>query len=87
MNVDIYVSATNSLKFVSVRAGQDIALLSLPNDPDLSTLNPRSLDQAITAGSNFEALSTDDMLSQIDKQGYALQLAPPMVGRSGSVSG
>jgi hypothetical protein len=73
MKIDIYSSARNRRKYLSVPAGTDLATMQFPADldPDLRTLRPFKSQHKIVPGEPQIALNTDDAANQIQTKGFA----------------
>jgi hypothetical protein len=73
MKIDIYSSARNRRKYLSVPAGTDLSKIQFPAnfDPDLRTLRPFKSQHEIVPGKPQVALNTDDVASQIQAKGFA----------------
>jgi hypothetical protein len=84
LDIDIYKSATNGRKYLSVPTGTDVTKINFPegSDKDLRKLNPFKSKVRITAGVPLIALDSDDVISQIEKNGYALHGAMTVITTS-----
>ena len=74
MKIDIYTSAINGSKHLSVEKGTKLESLELPADldADLLSLSPFRTRLEIEAGKEHNALDQDNVLKQIEANGYAL---------------
>ncbi len=74
MKIDIYTSTKNGSKYISVPKGTRVENLQLPDsvDPDLLTLSPFKTRLELTPGKIHFALDQDNIIGQIEKNGYAL---------------
>ena len=74
MKIDIYTSSINGSKHLSVEKGTKLESLSLPADidSDLLSLSPFRTRLEIEAGKAHNALDQDDVLKQIESNGYAI---------------
>lgn len=74
MKIDIYRSATNSTKYLSVPSGADVGNLVLPAniDSDLLKLSPFKTPLEIRPEQPRIALDAADVINQINKNGYAI---------------
>ncbi len=74
MIIDIYTSATNGSKYLSVAKGTKIESLSLPAsiDPDLLTLSPFKTRLEINPQKAHPTLDQDDIINQIESTSYAV---------------
>lgn len=73
MQVDVYKSVKNGDKYLSVPAGTDLATTPFPEtlDPDLLKLSPFKSSLDIQRGQKRIALNCDDVIDQIEENGYA----------------
>ena len=71
MNIDIYVSNINRTKFISIKAGVDVATIQI-TDPDYQDLSIYQRGTEITAGERRIAFSSDEAIKAIENQGYYL---------------
>ena len=74
MKIDIYKSTKNGNKYLSVPKGTKMESLQLqdPVDPDLLTLSPFKTRLEITPGMSHFALDQDNIIEQIEENGYAI---------------
>lgn len=74
MKIDIYTSTKNGSKYLSVPKGTKVASLQLPDtvDPDLLTLSPFRTRLELTPGKPHPALDQDNIIAQIEQNGYAV---------------
>ena len=74
MRIDIYKSTKNGNKYLSVPKGTKVESVQLPDpvDPDLLTLSPFKTRLELTPGKSHSALDQDDIIRQIEKNGYAV---------------
>lgn len=74
MKIDIYKSIKNGNKYLSVPKGTKVESLQLPDpgDPDILTLSPFKTRLEITSGKPHFALDQDNIIAQIEKNGYAV---------------
>ena len=74
MKIDIYKSTRNGNKYLSVPKGTKMESLQLqdPVDPDLLTLSPFKTRLEITPGMSHFALDQDNIIEQIEENGYAI---------------
>ena len=74
MKIDIYTSSKNGEKFISVQKGTKIEELSLPDtlDPELKVLSPFRTRLEIELGVEHNALDQDDVIAQIEENGFAI---------------
>ncbi|MDF1583091.1 MAG: hypothetical protein RQ733_01640 [Methyloprofundus sp.] len=77
MIIDIYKSTKNGNKYISVPKGTKIAQLGLPDsiDPDILTLSPFKTRLEIQPKKAHAALDQDDIIQQIETNGYAIHEA------------
>jgi hypothetical protein len=77
MKIDIYKSALNGEKYLSVPAGTDVAKTPFPStlDQDLLKLSPFETSLNIQPGDNRIALDSSDIIRQITEKGYAAHTA------------
>lgn len=77
MKIDIYKSALNGDKYLSVPAGTDVAHKPFPHDfdPDLLKLSPFKTSLDIQPNDTRVALDSTDVISQIEEKGYAIHAA------------
>ena len=77
MKIDIYTSANNGSKYLSVEKGTKLEALALPKDidADLLILSPFRTRLELTAGKEHNALDQDDVMAQIKEKGYAIHAA------------
>jgi len=75
--IDIYKSTKNGNKYISVPKGTKIAQLELPDsiDPDILTLSPFKTRLEIQPKKAHPALDQDDIIQQIQTNGYAIHEA------------
>ena len=73
MKIDIYTSAKNGSKYLSVPVGTKIDSLTLPSDidADLLSLSPFKTRLEIDMGKPHPALNADEIARKIEQQGYA----------------
>ena len=74
MKIDIYKSTKNGNKYLSVPKGTKVENVQLPDpvDPELLTLSPFKTRLEITPGKAHYALDQDNIIEQIEKNGYAV---------------
>jgi hypothetical protein len=74
LKIDIYKSTKDGNKYLSVPKGTKVEslLLSDPVDRDLLTLSPFKTRLEITPGKAHFALDQDNIIEQIEKNGYAV---------------
>ncbi len=74
MKIDIYTSAINGSKYLSVQKGTQLEKLTLPKDldSDLLSLSPFRTRLEIEANKTHHALDQDDILKQIEANGFAV---------------
>jgi len=74
LKIDIYKSTKNGNKYLSVPKGTKMESLQLqdPVDPDLLTLSPFKTRLEITPGMSHFALDQDNIIEQIEENGYAI---------------
>jgi len=74
LKIDIYKSTKNGNKYLSVPKGTKMESLQLqdPVDRDLLTLSPFKTRLEITPGKSHFALDQDNIIEQIEKNGYAV---------------
>jgi uncharacterized protein YcgL (UPF0745 family) len=74
LKIDIYKSTKNGNKYLSVPKGTKVESVQLPDpvDPDLLTLSPFKTRLELTPGKSHSALDQDDIIRQIEKNGYAV---------------
>ncbi|MGB5299063.1 MAG: hypothetical protein WBN48_10085 [Thiogranum sp.] len=74
MKIDIYKSTKNGNKYLSVPKGTKMESLQLqdPVDRDLLTLSPFKTRLEITPGKSHFALDQDNIIEQIEENGYAI---------------
>lgn len=74
MKIDIYTSAINGSKYLSVQKGTQLEKLTLPKDldNDLLSLSPFRTRLEIEANKTHHALDQDDILKQIEANGFAV---------------
>jgi hypothetical protein len=77
MRIDIYSSAKNRTKYLSVPAGADVTTIQFPPgfDPDLHELRPFKSQLEIIPGKPHIALDAQDVENQIRANGYAVHAA------------
>jgi len=77
LKIDIYKSTKNGNKYLSVPKGTKVESLQLPEpvDPDVLTLSPFKTRLEVTAGKSHFALDPDNIIEQIEKNGYAVHSA------------
>ncbi|SNR83638.1 hypothetical protein SAMN05192560_1310 [Methylobacillus rhizosphaerae] len=71
MKVDIYKSATSSNKYISVRAGDDVAKVQT-SDPDFAKLVHQNSDVEVTQGEHHAGYNADLIIRDIEQHGYHL---------------
>jgi hypothetical protein len=81
LKIDIYTSAKNGSKYLSVTKGTKIQDLNLPDtiDPDVLTLSPFRTRLEVELTVEHDALDQADIIRQIDEQGYALHGAKKVI--------
>jgi len=74
MKIDIYRSATDCTKYLSVPAGTDVTEFAFPKDldKDLRTLSPFKTQHEIIPGRPYVALDAKDVARQIKERGFAV---------------
>lgn len=74
MKIDIYTSAINGSKYLSLPVGTKIDSLELPAniDPDLKELSPFKTRLEVNFDKQHPSLNLDGVLDQIDAKGYAV---------------
>ena len=74
MKIDIYKSVKNGKKYLSVPENTDVTTIIFPNDidQDLLTLSPFKTNLDIDPSSPRIALDANDVIQQIQKNGYAI---------------
>lgn len=74
MKIDIYTSTKDGSKYLSVPKGTKVTDLQLPDsvDPDLLTLSPFRTRLELTPGKPHPALDQDNIIAQIEQNGYAI---------------
>ncbi len=71
MKIDIYQSTKNSKKFLSVKSGQDVASINVP-DPDFQSVSPSKLGVEINPDQPRVNLDIKEAITAIETQGYYL---------------
>jgi hypothetical protein len=73
LKIDIYTSIKDGSKYLSVAKGTKIEALALPDtiDTDLLTLSPFRTRLEIDTSKVHPFLDQDDLLQQIEANGYA----------------
>jgi len=71
MKIDIYQSTKNSKKFLSVKSGQDVAIINVP-DPDYQSVSPSKLGVEISPEQPRVGLDIKEAITAIETQGYYL---------------
>jgi hypothetical protein len=73
MKIDIYSSAKNRRKYLSVPAGSDVTTMKFPADfdPDLRELRPFKSEHEVIPGRPYIALDAQDVVNQIEAKGFA----------------
>ncbi len=71
MKIDIYQSKTNSKKFLSVKSGQDVAIIKVP-DPDFQSFSLFKHGEEINPDEPRVALDITEAITAIETQGYYL---------------
>jgi hypothetical protein len=74
LKIDIYTSIKDGSKYLSVAKGTQIEALALPDtiDTDLLTLSPFRTRLEIDASKVHPFLDQDDLMQQIETNGYAI---------------
>ena len=74
MKIDIYTSAVNGSKYLSVAKGTKLDSLAFTSelDSDLTKLSPFRTRLELDAGKDHNALDQADILQQIEQRGYAI---------------
>jgi uncharacterized protein YcgL (UPF0745 family) len=74
MKIDIYTSATNGSKYLSVLKGVKVEDLEFPADFDseLLRLSPFRTRLELHADKEHNAVDKEDVLKQIEEKGYAV---------------
>ena len=74
MKIDIYKSAKCGDKYLSVPVGTKVETLELPDsiDADLLVLSPLKTRLELDPTRTHPALEQDDIIKQIDSNGYAV---------------
>jgi len=82
MKIDIYRSATNSGKYLSVPADTDVTKVSFPADldKDLHKLSPFKTQLELVSDRPSLTLDRDEVISQINSRGYATHGAKILIG-------
>ncbi|KQC10224.1 MAG: hypothetical protein APR62_12480 [Smithella sp. SDB] len=77
MQIDIYKSTKNGNKYLSVPVGTKVTELNLPEDidPDILTLSPFKTRVKLDPNKPRVALDQEDVIRQIEKNGYAVHAA------------
>jgi hypothetical protein len=72
--IDIYTSATNGSKYLSVAKGTRIENLSLPadSDKDILSLSPFKTRLTLDLTKPHPTLDYAEVIAQIEAQGYAI---------------
>jgi len=85
LKIDIYKSTKNGDKYLSVVKGIKVEDLKLPDsvDPDLLTLSPFRTRLEIKPSKVHNALDQDDIIKQIEKNGYAIHGAKIVINLGG----
>ena len=81
MKIDIYTSINNGSKYLSVAKGTTIENIHFPSDidPDLLTLSPFRTRLEVIQGKAHSALDQDDVIKQIEENGYVIHGAKTVV--------
>lgn len=81
MQIDIFKSVLNGEKYISVAKGTKIEELELPEsfDPELLALSPFKTRLEILPSKPHIALDQDDIIKQIEEQGYAVHGAKTVI--------
>lgn len=74
MKIDIYQSTKNSKKFLSVKSGQDMASINVP-DPDFQTVTPYKLGVEVSSDKARVVLDTKEAIAAIEAHGYYVHSA------------
>lgn len=74
MKIDIYKSAINGNKYLSVPEGTDVTKLKVPSnfDSDLTTLSPFKASLEIDPKKPNIAIESVDVIEQIERNGFAV---------------
>lgn len=71
MIIDVYVSSKNSNKFLSVPQNTDLSKLNI-EDSDYKSVSLTNKGKNINENENRIGVNTNDIINQINKNGYAL---------------
>lgn len=71
MKVDIYKSATSNNKYISVKAGDDISKVDVP-DPDYAKLIHQTADVEVDKGQRHLHYDAGLIIKDIEQHGYHL---------------
>jgi len=71
MKIDIYQSTKNSKKFLSVKSGQAVAAINVP-DLDYQSVSPSKLGVEINPDQPLVGLDIKEAITAIETQGYYL---------------
>ena len=84
MKIDIYTSSKCGNKYLSIPKGTKLDDLNLSDsiDEDLLTLSPFMTRLDVEQGLEHNALDQDDILAQIEEQGYAVHGAKRQISLS-----
>ncbi|NOQ63807.1 MAG: hypothetical protein GQ582_04785 [Methyloprofundus sp.] len=74
MKIDIYTSAKDGSKYLSIPVGSKLEKVVLPSDidTDLLTLSPFKTRLEIEPDKKHKALDQKDIMQQIENNGYAV---------------
>lgn len=74
MIIDIYTSATNGSKYLSIAKGTKLEGIILPEtiDADLLSLSPFKTRLEIDTEKDHPALDPKDIAAQLEEKGYAI---------------
>ena len=86
MKIDIYKSIKDGSNYLSVPKGTKVESPHMldPVDPDLLTLSPFRTRLELTAGKTHTALDQDNIIDQIERNGYAVHGAKIEIRLKGS---
>ncbi len=81
MKIDIYTSTKNGSKYLSVAKGTNPSELTLSDsiDNDLRHLSPFRTRLEVERGKEHPALDQEDVITQIETQGYAVHTAKSFI--------
>jgi len=81
LKIDIYTSAINGNKYLSVAKGTKVETLALPDsiDTDVRTLSPFKTRLEIDHTKEHPALDHQDIIEQIEQKGFAVHGAKRVI--------